>query len=87
MDNSEEDKNEVYCQQVLETIYEITSKKYPYSDICILVRDNKNGMLLADFLAQHKIPIISSDALLLDINDKITFLIALLKLFEIANDR
>ncbi|MFD2100045.1 UvrD-helicase domain-containing protein [Flagellimonas iocasae] len=87
LDNKVEDKNEVYCRQVLETIYEISLKKHPYSDICILVRDNKNGMLLADFLAQHKIPIISSDALLLDNNDKITFLIALLKLFENANDR
>lgn len=87
LDNKVEDKNEVYCLKVLETIQEITSKKHPYSDICILVRDNKNGMLLADFLAQHKIPIISSDALLLDNNDKITFLIALLKLFENANDR
>ncbi|WP_036380669.1 exodeoxyribonuclease V subunit beta [Muricauda sp. MAR_2010_75] len=87
LDKNVEDKNEVYCQQVLETIAEITSKKHPFSDICILVRDNKNGMLLADFLAQHNVPIISSDALLLDNNDKITFLIALLRLFENANDR
>jgi ATP-dependent exoDNAse (exonuclease V) beta subunit len=87
LDKNVEDKNEVYCQQVLETIAGISSKKHPFSDICILVRDNKNGMLLADFLAQHNVPIISSDALLLDNNDKITFLIALLRLFENANDR
>lgn len=87
LDSKVEDKDEVYCQQVLETINEITSKKHPFSDICILVRDNKNGMVLADFLAQHNIPIISSDALLLDNNDKITFLIALLKLFENSRDR
>ncbi|MBO0321110.1 UvrD-helicase domain-containing protein [Muricauda sp. CAU 1633] len=87
LDNKVDDKDEVYCQQVLETIHEITSNKHPYSDICILVRDNNKGMLLADFLAQHTIPIISSDALLLDNNDKITFLIALLKLFENGSDR
>ncbi len=87
LDSKVEDKDEVYCQQVLETINTITSKNHPYSDICILVRDNNKGMLLADFLAQQNIPIISSDALLLDNNDKITFLIALLKLFENANDR
>jgi ATP-dependent exoDNAse (exonuclease V) beta subunit len=87
LDRKVEDKDDVYCQKVLETIHEITSNKHPYSDICILVRDNNKGMLLADFLAQHSIPIISSDALLLDNNDKITFLIALLRLFENANDR
>ncbi len=87
LDSKVEDKDEAYCEQVLETINEITLKKHPYSDICILVRDNNKGMLLADFLAQQNIPIISSDALLLDNNDKITFLIALLKLFENANDR
>lgn len=87
LDSKVEDKDEVYCQQVLEAINQITSKKHPFSDICILVRDNNKGMLLADFLAQHTIPIISSDALLLDNNDKIAFLIALLKLFENSRDR
>ncbi|WP_067034692.1 UvrD-helicase domain-containing protein [Allomuricauda sp. CP2A] len=87
LDSKVEDKDEVYCQQVLETINQITSKKHPFSDICILVRDNNKGMLLADFLAQHTIPILSSDALLLNNNDKITFLIALLKLFENSRDR
>ena len=53
----------------------------------LLVRDNKKGMLLADFLAQRNIPIISSDALLLAKNEKVIFLISILRIFENAKDR
>lgn len=87
LDKDTEEKDEVYCNAVLETIHQILSEGYSHSDICILVRDNKNGMLLADFLARNEIPIISSDALLLAHNDKVGFLIALLRICENANDR
>lgn len=70
---------DVYCRQVLDAISLITSKQHSYSDICILVRDNSKGMLLANFLSENRIPIISSDALLLKNNVKVIFLISLLK--------
>lgn len=87
LENGIENKEETYCSKTLETIHHLTSEGYPYSDICILVRDNKNGMLLADFLAQNHVPIISSDALLLNNNDKVTFLMALLRIMQNPQDR
>ncbi|MEC8831982.1 MAG: UvrD-helicase domain-containing protein, partial [Bacteroidota bacterium] len=81
------DKDEVYCEETLKSIQHIVSKNHPYSDICVLVRDNKKGMLLADFLAQQNIPIISSDALLLAKNEKVIFLVSMLRIFENAKDR
>jgi ATP-dependent exoDNAse (exonuclease V) beta subunit len=87
LENGIENKEEAYCSKTLETIQHLTSEGYPYSDICILVRDNKNGMLLADFLAQNHVPIISSDALLLNNNDKVTFLMALLRIMQNPQDR
>ncbi|MEM7485700.1 MAG: UvrD-helicase domain-containing protein [Bacteroidota bacterium] len=81
-------KNEEdYCTEVLNAINQAISQAYRYSDICILVRDNIKGMLLADFLLKNKIPIISSDSLLLGKNHKVNFLIALLKLIENVQDR
>lgn len=87
LDNDVEDKDQAYCNETLNYIQHIISENYSYSDICVLVRDNKKGMILADFLAQQNIPIISSDALLLSKNEKVIFLISILRIFENSKDR
>ncbi|NDV14736.1 AAA family ATPase [Muricauda sp. TY007] len=87
LDKDVEDKDEVYCSETLKHIQHIISENHAYADICVLVRDNKKGMLLADFLAQQSIPIISSDALLLSKNEKVIFLISILRIFENPKDR
>jgi len=87
LDADMEDKDDVYCEETLKSIQHIVSENHAYSDICVLVRDNKKGMLLADFLAQRNIPIISSDALLLAKNEKVIFLISILRIFENTKDR
>ncbi|WP_420603675.1 UvrD-helicase domain-containing protein [Flagellimonas sp.] len=87
LDKEIKDKEEAYCHQVLKTINGVTSKKYAYSDICILVRDNKKGMLLANFLSQKQIPVVSSDSLLLSNNETVIFLISILKVIENTNDK
>jgi ATP-dependent exoDNAse (exonuclease V) beta subunit len=76
-----------YCEEVLKTIEIVIEKNYTHKDICILVRGNKEGVLLADYLTQYQIPIISSESLLLKSNPKICFLIHLLKLQDQPNDR
>ena len=68
-----------HCLKTLNTIQTVLTKGYAMKDICILVRDNSKGVLLADFLTQHHIPIISAEALLLKNNREIDFLITLLK--------
>ncbi|WP_139150348.1 UvrD-helicase domain-containing protein [Flagellimonas zhangzhouensis] len=87
LDKDDEEKDDLYCDEVLKAIEEIISNQHNYSDICVLVRDNKKGVLVADFLAQQNIPIISSDALLLNKNEKVIFLISLLRIFENLQDR
>ncbi|MCB0373512.1 MAG: UvrD-helicase domain-containing protein [Muricauda sp.] len=87
LDKDVEDKDDVYCTNVLSSIEKITAKNHPFSDICVLVRDNKKAMLLADFLAKNHIPIISSEALLLHTNEKVLFLICILRIFENNRDR
>lgn len=82
-----ENKEEAYCNEVLKTIHEVVSKKYRYEDICILVRKNEHGLLLANFLSENEIPIISSESLLLKNSSEVSFLISLLRLMETPNDR
>jgi ATP-dependent exoDNAse (exonuclease V) beta subunit len=78
-DNEEQSINEQYCNQVLKTIHEVTEKNYSFKAICILVRGNKEGVLLANFLTQESIPVISSESLLLKSSPKVQFLVNLLR--------
>ncbi len=75
-DNNE--KNDLYCEEVLKTIRSVTEKNYGYGSICILVRSNKDGVLLADFLTRQEIPTISSESLLLNSSEKVRFLMHLM---------
>lgn len=79
IEEENKNENELYCNEVLKTIHLVLENDYPLKDICILVRDKKNGVLLADFLSKNTIPIISSETLLLSSNSKVNFLIDLLK--------
>ena len=86
-DNDEQDIDEQYGQEVLGTIRELGEKQFPYKDICILVRGNKEGVLLANFLTQEGIPIISSESLLLKSSLEIQFLVNLLQFQNQPDDK
>ena len=60
-----ENKDLEYCNEVLRAIKDAHVHKYNYADICILTRKRKHGIILADFLIEQNIPIISSETLLL----------------------
>jgi len=78
-ENEEESLDEQYCREVLKTIGEVTKRGFTYTDICILVRGNKEGVLLANFLTQKNIPIVSSESLLLKSSSNVQFLVNLLR--------
>ncbi|MEX0290271.1 MAG: 3'-5' exonuclease, partial [Flavobacteriaceae bacterium] len=67
------------CQEVLEILNKAIHRSYAFGDICILTRKRKQAILLADFLMQHEIPLISSETLLLKRNREVLFLIDLLR--------
>jgi ATP-dependent exoDNAse (exonuclease V) beta subunit len=79
--------NELYCKKVLQYILEIRAGNCPYGDICILTRTRAQGVLLANYLIQQGIPIVSSETLLLQNNATVTFLIALLRYCHSSQDR
>ena len=51
--------------QVKAIIDDCISRNYDYHDIAILVRENKNGQLVAEYLLQQGIPVVSPDSLIL----------------------
>ncbi|WP_420320756.1 UvrD-helicase domain-containing protein [Flagellimonas sp.] len=87
LDHTREHLKEAHCSEVLQSIKEARSKNYAYADICVLVRKNADGMLLANFLSENNIPVVSSESLLLKNSSVVTFLVSVLKVIENEMDR
>ncbi len=77
-DDEIQTKNELYANAVIEKVYTVLGKGHPHADICILVRNNKDGVQLAQHLTECQIPVISSESLLLKSSEEVRFLIDLL---------
>lgn len=78
--NAERDeRREQYMQRTFETILELQKDNYQLKDIVILVRKNTDGSDIANFLTDKKIPVISSDSLLLNNSAEINFIFSVLK--------
>uniref|UniRef100_UPI00404B32BB UvrD-helicase domain-containing protein n=3 Tax=Gelidibacter sp. TaxID=2018083 RepID=UPI00404B32BB len=72
--SKEDDKNEVYCQNVLETIKKAESNGFSLGEICIIIRNGKEGIAIAEYLSSQNIPIVSSESLLLKNSPEVQFI-------------
>ncbi|MGW9684414.1 UvrD-helicase domain-containing protein [Flagellimonas sp. 2504JD1-5] len=87
LDHTKEHLKDAHCSEVLHAINKVKTKNYAYADICVLVRKNADGMLLANFLSQNDIPVVSSESLLLKNSSVVTFLVSILKVVENEMDK
>ncbi len=85
--DGELEKSAAYDKAVLETIARVLALGYDHSDICILVRRNADGLVLANTLTQQSVPVISTESLLLNSSDKVRFLVDLLQYANQPDDR
>lgn len=84
---SQEDKNTVYLEKTLEIIHSLTRNNFALQEICILVRTNKQGIALAEFLSKNQLKIISNEALLVESAPEIRFIINVLKILQNYEDK
>lgn len=75
------EENEIYPERVYESIVELKEKGYRLDEICILTRKQKEGTVIADYLTEKGISIISSETLLLKNDPRVCFIIDLLTWF------
>ncbi|MGC1472982.1 MAG: UvrD-helicase domain-containing protein [Psychroserpens sp.] len=75
-----EDKNELYCEAVLETIKKAERHGFMKKDICIIVRKKKEGIAIAEYLSEKDVAIISSETLLLRNAPEVQFINQLMTL-------
>jgi ATP-dependent exoDNAse (exonuclease V) beta subunit len=76
---NKEDFMEFNKKRTLELINEILKDDFSLKDIAILVRTNANGSEIANYLTAHGINVISSDSLLLNKSQEVSFIYSLLK--------
>jgi ATP-dependent exoDNAse (exonuclease V) beta subunit len=87
--SEEEDEltqDDLYVLKTFEIIQKVLQQGYSYSDIAVVVRHNKDGVAVANFLTENKIPIQSSETLLIANATEVQFLIHALNYLKNAND-
>ncbi|PCJ27381.1 MAG: hypothetical protein COA97_03685 [Flavobacteriales bacterium] len=87
----EESDNKLYRVSVLKNIFNIIEEaraaNYLLSDVAILTRSNNDGSEIASFLLENNINVISSESLLLNNSDEVTFLLSLFRYLSYPNDK
>lgn len=91
--NKQESDDEIYAK-VVERIVFLANNGYKLSDICILVRKNKHGIMITNALLSgqfhpqnQSIPVISSESLLVGASEAIKYIVNHLKFLQNPNDR
>lgn len=76
-----DEKKRAFAEQVLATVKGLPEAR-PKSDVCVLVRSKKEGVVISDVLTQNGISIISSETLLVQNDPKVEFVIQLLSYIQ-----
>jgi ATP-dependent exoDNAse (exonuclease V) beta subunit len=79
-------KTDLYVRATLKTILEVRQKGFKYSDIAVLIRHNKNGTAIANYLIEQGIPILSSESLLIKNATEVRFIIHFLRYLKNNKD-
>ncbi|MEM9680795.1 MAG: UvrD-helicase domain-containing protein, partial [Bacteroidota bacterium] len=75
-----DDKDDFYCNSILETITHCLDSGFEYNDLCVLIRYKKDGIAIANYLNANGIPISTSETLLIKNSSEVRFIVELLKL-------
>lgn len=78
-------KNEAYSLKTYTIVLDLIEKGYRPSDICILVRKQKEGVVIADYLTEKGLSVISSETLLINNAPEVKFVVDLLTWYAYPN--
>ncbi|MBC7696463.1 MAG: UvrD-helicase domain-containing protein [Burkholderiales bacterium] len=85
-DLGEEETDTVNTHLILDYIKKAIDDGYEYSDVCIIIRQNRHGSTVANFLIESGVPVVSADSLLLNNAKEITVTLAFLKYISNQKD-
>jgi len=72
--------------RLLEILQDLPEQGFQLGDVCLLVRTNRDGITIAEFLQKHDISVVSAESLLLISDPKVRFLLALLAYINQEDD-
>ena len=76
----DDDKNDMYCKAVLNSIEKALQNGFELKDICIIVRRKKEGVAIAEYLSSKQYSILSSETLMLKNAPEVNFIVNILTL-------
>ncbi len=82
LDEEELEQGSPFLLATLNTIKKAKTNGFNYSDIVVLVRKNEQGTLLANYLTENSIPVISSESLLLSASSEVQFIVDFLRYLD-----
>ena len=80
------DKTELFVLATLNTIQTVIREGFEYKDIVILTRKRSQGIAIANYLTEQKIPLLSSETLLIQNATEVRLIIHLLKYLKNSSD-
>ncbi|MEZ4797049.1 MAG: UvrD-helicase domain-containing protein [Flavobacteriaceae bacterium] len=83
----EDDRNEMFSEQVYTKIQQCINDGYNYSDICVLVRKTKEGIAVANYLSEQGVEIVSSETLALSRSPEVNFIVDSLQFLMNPNSK
>jgi len=88
-DSEDEDapeKDQMHLKATLATIKKVMALGFRYSEIAILTRKRDKGILVANYLTENEIPLLSSETLQIATATEVRFIINLLRYLKNGND-
>lgn len=86
-DDTLTEKDKKYLSKTLETIQKCIEQGFTYQDIVLLTRKTKHGVMLANYLTEKNIPILSSETLLIQNASEVKFIINFLTFLNNSFDQ
>ena len=85
-EEEKEENNLKYAKRALEVILSLDAE-FLRNEICILVRKKSHAIVMANYLSENDIEIVSSETLLLKNSEKVNFIINFLQVIQHPNDQ
>lgn len=73
-----ETKTQDYCKTVLERVEQCQIDGFDLGDIVVLVRRNKEGVAVANYLTESDVPVVSSESLILSSSPEVRLIVAVM---------
>lgn len=82
----EDDTDTVNTTFILKYIQKAIEDGFAYSDVCVIIRQNRHGNTVANFLIEQGVPVVSADSLLLNNAKEVSVVLAFLKYISNQKD-